>query len=236
MTDFISIIDDILIEQLRCENMKCALKCMHDNLYLKIKPMLSSTIFPINAFEYRQQRDACNVELFKLLNCTLDLLNSLFKNTNGMHIKPMSSICAKLNLINDSDVDIGILICGLNLECGNVDCVKYERVSDVLEEHGFVYSHVFNADVPNNRYFSYCKIVNGVEIEVKIRDYASSFSILQLHEWLDTQLTDDEITLFTYAKYVLKQYDNEHNTKYYSNFKKILYETGFYCIGGSFLL
>ena len=250
LTNLVETIFNVVEKQKTIEDVQDALKYMYICLNTEIKPFLYA--FMEDAQIYRQQRDDNNVKLFKMLYKTEKILKSAFENNKLVTVLPMSSICARMNLITESDIDFGILIHELNLPCDNVDCIKYEAVETILEEYGFRYSHVFNQSNSANRYFSFCKHVNvsedvyedvgknadknTIEIEVKIRDFDTSLPIVELHNWLNTQLSEDDITLYTFTKFLLKQYDNENKTDIYSKFKKIIYESAFSCIGGKFLL
>ena len=186
-----------------------------------------------NGKKYRIKRDKNNKKLIKIMNKVYNNIKEQLKNINYVTIKIMSSINAKLNLAeNDSDIDIGIMINGLNKN-KNIDIEKYTTIVQILNKMDFKFSHIFNPNNIDNQYFAFVKIINGVEFEVKIRDLESSKTIMKLHDYLDTKLTNKQITLFTYVKYLLKKYKYE---KSYSQFKKILYEWAFYNIKGGFIL
>ena len=189
--------------------------------------------FMTNGKKYRIKRDKNNKKLIKIMNKVYNNIKEQLKNINYVTIKIMSSINAKLNLAeNDSDIDIGIMINGLNKN-KNIDIEKYTTIVQILNKMDFKFSHIFNPNNIDNQYFAFVKIINGVEFEVKIRDLESSKTIMKLHDYLDTKLTNKQITLFTYVKYLLKKYKYE---KSYSQFKKILYEWAFYNIKGGFIL
>lgn len=185
-----------------------------------------------NAKEYILIRDENNVKLFSLLSNVIKQLENVF-SMYDLIVRPMSSICAKLNLINESDIDVGILVKNLNIDSENLDIKLFESIKVLLEQNGFIFDHIFNENVPSNRYYSFVKYVDDVEIEVKVRDYDTSLIILQLHEKLNNNFTEKEIQLLTYAKYLMKQHSDKTA---YQNLKKIIYESVFSQIEGGFLL
>lgn len=241
--------DDILIQKLipifDCINLALekqqytnsvsdGLKLMNDVLYQQIKPVVRQH-FIDSATSYRTKRDEQNIKLFNLMNRMNTELEQLFIG-QPVQVKPMSSLCAKMNLLKESDIDFGILITDLNDSNGKVNTKLYNQITEILTNNKFVFSHIFNPTIDDNRYFSFVKFIDGIEIEAKVRDYQTTLHVLELHNWLDTQLSEDDITLFTYIKYLLKIYDSENNTIYYKKFKKVLYEAMFFCVNGQFLL
>jgi hypothetical protein len=209
------------------EGLKLSKNFMDNEIIPYILPFMN------NGKKYRIIRDKNNKKLIKIMNKVYNNIKYEFKNINYVTIKIMSSINAKLNLAeNDSDIDIGIMIKGLNKN-ENIDIEKYTTIIQILNKIGFNFSHIFNPNNINNQYFSFVKIINGIEFEVKIRDLESSKTIIKLHDYLDNKLTNKEITLFTYVKYLLKKYKY---VKAYSQFKKILYEWAFYNIKDGFIL
>lgn len=234
MDSLTRIIDNALVQEESIDVVSDALEFMNNVLYRQIVPHIK-TLHESNAWSYRTKRDEENVTLFALLEKTIRLLNLTYSD-DTVHSTPMSSICARMNLIGESDIDIGILVKGLNLPNGAIDESLFDNVTEKIKKLGYRYSHTFNEHVSNNRYFSFCQMIDGIEMELKVRDYDTAAAILRLHNWLDTRLSDEDITIFTYTKYLLKIYDNQMGTTYYKKFKKILYEAMFHCVGGTHLL
>lgn len=152
------------------------------------------------------------------------------------NILPMSSLCAGLNLITESDVDFGLLINDLNTPTHTIDNVKFDAVKQVLINNGYKYSMAFNETNYKNRYFSFIKYCDDIEIEIKVRDNETAQSLVKLHEILDNNLSETQKKYYTYLKYTCKQLDKTHpGYKYYAKIKKIIYETHWVGIKDAFV-
>jgi hypothetical protein len=191
-----------------------------------------------DATEYRKKRDKNNVKLVKLMKYQLEYITEQFNKLDYVKVILMSSIGAQINLAEgESDIDFGIVVTGLNKDDKSIDMDKYTNIVQILTQNKFTFTHIVNPDNLSNQYFSFEKEINGIEFELKVRDYEASKSILALHKFLDTKLTSKQITLFTYAKYLFKQFDKKYpNKKSYNKFKSILYQWGFSNIKGGFIL
>lgn len=214
---------------------KNGLQYMKERMINDILPILRS--FTVEAIEYRSRRDINNRELIQLMHREHKKVNDALSTLPYVSTRIMSSIGSQLNLADgDSDIDIGILIEGLNNEdMTGIDMHKYEETKQKLLDLKYVFDHVFNPTDFSNQYYSFTKIIDVVEFELKSRDFESSKPILALHDYLDNKLTNEEITLFTYAKYMLKQYDKACKTSSYNRFKKVLYEYAFSHVEGGFV-
>lgn len=136
----------------------------------------------------------------------------------------MSSYASKTNLIDESDIDIGLLIDQMNDE-------KLNIIDQVLKKCDFKFVKIMHQmGSIYNRYHVYNKIVDGIDIEIKVRDLEKTQTILELHKYLDTKLTEEETTLFTYGKYLLK------NTVEYDRFKMLIYNYAFFNLENYFFL
>jgi len=228
MEDFIRLIEYVVETQSAITNAKSALKHMKIHMDTLLMPYIQRYK---QAKKYVLLRDENNKHLLHLLKSIDTQLKQLFINFKGVTILPMSSICAKMNMISESDIDFGLMIQDMSKN-------NLIKIACILEDNGFKYNKTFVGSVKTNLYHSFCKYDknHNVEIEIKVRDYESSKIIIDMHMWLDTNFSDDERTMITYAKYLLKQHDKSFNTAYYGKFKKILYESVFYCIGGDYLL
>jgi hypothetical protein len=174
-------------------------------------------------------------EYIKLRNKENELVSSMAKKEmmylsgldfcckTSIHI--MSSFNSGTNLIADSDIDFGLLVLNLTDK-------KCATIGKILEEKGYKFAKVFNPDNPKNTYTSYEKIVDGIEIEVKIRDHDFSQVMLMLHNYLDNTLTEHQRTMITYGKYLFKT----HEKRLYNLFKKLIYEYAFNYIEGGHLM
>lgn len=216
----------------------------HANGLLYMRQRMNGEVLPFlkmfisEAVAYRAIRDANNVELVKLMNVEHTKISSALANLGYVRTQIMSSIGARLNLAEaDSDIDIGALTTGLNNENGtSIDVCKFTDIAKILTELGFEFHHVFNPDNFSNQYYSFEKVINGIEFEVKVRDLGATQTILALHQFLDNELSDEEITLFTYAKFLFKKFDKEFpGSQSYVKFKKVLYEWAFSQVEGGFV-
>jgi hypothetical protein len=212
-------------------NNKIALQYMAEQLDNVVLPFIREH-WLIEANEYRTIRDKQNEGLFLLMNKEVTMLAKLFKQMPFVEVKIMTSLNAKTNLIGESDIDIGIIIHKLNNDdCENgFDVDKFQMVANTLVDAGYVAGETFNPNDKTNQYFSFTKIIDNVEFEAKVRDVDATKIILKLHDQLDNHLTYEQQTLFTYGKYLFKQFDKQNvaeKTNGYYCFKKLIYEAVF---------
>lgn len=213
---------------------------LDDNDALKYAKFVMETIvFPFlndtcieDANFYCVRRDNANLDILSALNDELLTLNSAFADTNfEKMILPMSSVTAGLNLINGSDVDIGLCIKDL-CDGEYVDDQEIlETVHDILTTHGYVHERDIGYIAgwpPKNRYKIYTKKINGIDFEVKIRDLENTRPIVNLHKKLDSILTREQKALYTYGKLLLEKSD------YKKLFKLFVYMEQFFGIEGAF--
>jgi hypothetical protein len=217
---------------------------MKQLIFSLIVSFMEEEVFPFlkqfkkDAGEYREKRDENNVKLFELMEAQYKFVSCILSGLEYVKVEVMSSINAKLNLAdNDSDIDFGIIVDGLNNGhngCINID--KYTKVAQILTNNGFMFTGILHPSVISNQYFSFEKKINGIEFELKIRDNEASQSVIKLHKFLDTELEQEHITLFTYAKYLFKKFDESHKKGAYNKFKGILYNWAFSNVEGGFKL
>ena len=123
-------------------------------------------------------------------------------------IKLMSSYGAKTYLNGNSDIDFGVII-----NCPEDDF--YQNLHQkLMETNGFTFKHrLFN-------YFVYQKVIDGIEIESKIRRKCDqSDSMVKLHKEIDS-LPVQTKNLITYAKLLLVD-----DAKLYGKLKWLMYST-----------
>lgn len=199
------------------------------NTYMLTKLYPELLRFRLEAEEYAILRNNTNDIILKIANDTLEFLKCKFSDTPETSLHIMSSINAGVNLIGESDIDIGILVTDL-------DEVKLEIINKKLAEFGWKYSHTINPELDEKKYHCFTNIINGIEVEIKVRDNKNSLPVLRLHEYMDTRMTSEQRTIFTYAKLKFKELSKIQNNKQtYMLFKKILHETFFYYIDGGYL-
>lgn len=177
---------------------------------------------------YRKHRDAYNVKTIMLMHSEHHRIRSALEHLDYVITQVMSSVGSGLNLLDgQSDIDIGIMIKGLNNDDRNI---KYEETAQILTDLGFVYSHTVN------NYHAFVNIVDGIEFELKVRDFDASKALMALSSYMTNNLSEEERTLFTYGKHLFKEFDKENpHHKAYVKFKKIVDEYAFANVEGGFV-
>ena len=141
-----------------------------------------------------------------------------------------SSYSSKMNLIGESDIDYFILFKPLSPE-------RLINISQLLQKYNFKFDKVHNKDKVNNIYYVYQQIIDGIEVEMKVRDLYYSRSVVALHEYTDNKLDQHLKILFTYAKYQLKlESKQDKSFKGYDMFKTIFYNYCFKDIDDAFYI
>lgn len=205
---------------------------LFDILYNSLK-----NTYLTEATEYCIERDIQNKPVNKLLTIELHNLKRKFENCEfRCHILPMTSY-PTLNTIGSSDVDIGLCVenlCQDNFEDNNLILTT---IINGLSESDYVFKELIGYSSEwhdkRNRYIVYSKIVNGVEFEIKIRDYKHTLPIIKLHQKIDNLNSFDENEIekreiLTYVKYLL---NNEKEAK--AIFKLFIYMSYFDGIKGA---
>jgi predicted nucleotidyltransferase len=160
-----------------------------------------------------------NGKLFQIQKKALGEIKKCLKDVlPEYHIIPASSFSAKTYLISDSDIDLMLRIKNISID----DIIK---VANKLGQCGYIFKSIGTPGDEKLRYFIHGKIINGVEIEVKIRDFDSSQFIVNLHNFLDNNLTIKQQMFTTFIKYLMKK---EGKKEEYWKFKLIYNEYGLY--------
>jgi hypothetical protein len=180
------------------------------------------------AYLYAKVRDKSNVWVEDV---SLIAINELEKQFGGsVEFIITSSFKSGLNLIDESDIDISAAV-------NNLDDHKLNVISQQLIELGYKYTHIVNANEPRSLYYAFSKWVNGIEIEVKVRDRKNSSALMKLHKYLDYHITEREKALLTYGKLKLKILSKLGDGSLgYKCLKKIIYEAYFFYIKDGFML
>ena len=146
----------------------------------------------------------------------------------NMELKPMSSY-PKLNLPNDSDFDLGLLV-------KKFDTEKMFYLTKLLCENGYSFEKVTkNKGNPGGDAYRYSIMFNGIECEVKVRNYDFCSALRKLHDRLNS-LSESESIFWTYHKYLVKEWAKKNDTYIYELFKMILFHRYFYGVKGAFVL
>lgn len=194
--------------------------------YLKLLE-LGKNNFLDEATKYYKIRSKSDKKLLKIqeksINEIKKCLNDVFPD---YYIMPASSFSSKTHLVGDSDIDLMIRIKSITIN----DIIK---ITNKLGKCGYMFKSIGTPEDEKLRYIIHGKIINGVEIEVKVRDYEASEFIANLHKYLDSKLTKEQQIFTTYIKYLMKNggYKNE-----YWKFKLIYNEYGLYKTKSSLLM
>lgn len=112
------------------------------------------------------------------------------------------------------DVDFGIAVKDLNKS-------KHRKLEKRLIQLGYRFTRIIGG------YFCYSrKLATGagvpeIEVEIKIRDFQDSATIIALHDYLDNKLGMEERNLYTYMKHLLSG-KKEYNKLKMSFFNSVL--------------
>lgn len=223
-----------------CESVNEALEYVAKQMNNVIFPMLEQ--YENEAKIYCQKRDLNNSKIQSVLDEELHKIKKeLSTNLNApleiipvVYVVPMTSFTGKLHLEGHSDVDIAVCVRNMYQEDGSDNTLYIDIVTNKLRELGYNYTSSFGYDanwtIPKNRYISYGKIVDDIEVEIKIRDWRNTQPLIDLHEKIDKNLTVKQQCLYTYAKLLLK------GTKCYPIIKLFIYLEQFSGIEGAFKL
>ena len=141
-----------------------------------------------------------------------------------------SSYSSKMNLIGESDIDYFILFKPLTQE-------RLVNMSQLLTKYNFNFDKIMNKDKVDNVYYVYDQVIDGIEVEVKVRDLMYSRNVVALHNYIDNKLDHKLKVLLTYAKYQLKLKSKEDKSfKGYDMFKTIFYNYCFKDIEDAYFL
>jgi hypothetical protein len=194
-------------------------------------PLLMSTCIA-DAMAYCLTRDIANIRIISMMSTELLVLKDAFVDVDfETSILAMSSVTSGLNLLNGSDVDIGMCIRNLCDEHYQDDCEILDTVHRILVSNGYTHERNigYTAEwAPNNRYKIYAKTIDGIDFEVKVRDWTNTQPIIDLHKKLDKSLTHEQKALYTFGKLLLEGSDCK------KLFKLFVYMEQFYGIDGAF--
>ncbi len=170
------------------------------------------------AARYFAERQKYNEEIFGDFIAILEEVMEIGGELNfPVHWMIMSSF-PHFNIINDSDIDIGMLF--------DLTEERLAMITDLLHSHGFVYKcRTPTRGLPGADAYRFEKIIKGIEVEIKARDRRATAAICGLHYHMDNRLNDAEYMFWTYHKMLLKNAAKESKAcaRAYHEFKTILY-------------
>lgn len=166
--------------------------------------------FLTEASTYCKLRDEACTKMLQIKNSVELELKSTFSDMAGVQVLLMSSVGNRTHthLLAKSDIDFGILLSPLT------PTLKQECQTR-LENSGYVFSKVIY------NYTSYVKIIDQIEIELKIRGATESAHIVRLHEYLDSMPAETQ-QLLAYAKS-----ETIHDVDLYNKLKAIIYSAAY---------
>jgi hypothetical protein len=190
----------------------------------------------IEGMKYYQKREEYNKKLDKIAKSVFKLLEKETKSLDfKFEIKFMSSYNSKLNLIGDSDIDIGFLVRDLDMD-------KLFKITMILNRLGFMATgKKTNKNYLKASYYSYEKMIGEkekIEIEFKIRDLEGSKAVTLLHERLNNDLSKKERIIWTWLKKLSKDIAKKDKTRgeFYKRVKQTIYNYYFYGIKNAYYL
>jgi hypothetical protein len=186
--------------------------------YIKLIELAKENYFD-DANKYYKSRSKLDKKLLKIQNKSLNEIKKCLTDIE-YDIMPASSFSARTQLLGDSDIDLMIRIKYITIN----DIVK---ITNKLGKCGYIFKNIGTPDDEKLRYFIHSKYLNGVEIEVKVRDYDGADFIAKLHKYLDSKLTKEQQIFTTYIKFLMK--NGGHKDEYWI-FKLIYNEYGLYKI------
>jgi hypothetical protein len=141
-----------------------------------------------------------------------------------------SSYSAKMNLIGESDIDYFLLFEPMTIE-------KVIQISQLLNKYNFKFEKIGNKTDSKNMYYIYNQFIDGIEVEIKVRDLNNSAAVVALHNYTDEKLDQHLKILMTYAKYQLKLKAKEDKSfKGYNILKTLIYNYCFKDIEDAYFL
>lgn len=185
------------------------------------------------AAHYYNERINYNIHMMELGNKMMEYMKEIFTNNNiKAELVMTSSLNANINIMNESDIDISVIIDNLNES-------KINFITDLLLDYGYKYIKLVNPLQKNNNYYLYLMTIDGVTYELKIRNKVDSGIILQLHEHMENNMSLKSKMTITYGKLIfrniLKKARNVDEKNAYKIFKKLVYEMYFADIEGGFM-
>lgn len=195
-----------LVHQYQYEN-KIDTGLSYDTFKLVMKLAESNRKEAISNYKQARQSDK------KLRQIQTTCVNELLELFPTCHVIPSSSFTAKCNVPSDSDIDIYLY---------------YKKPIDASQ---LIKLNYVNKQSPVLIYSLYTKTVNGIPIEVKVRNYSEGSRVRKLHEYLDKKLTTIERVNVTFIKKSLV-----NNKPAYKAFKYLLFNYCLYKLGDKTLI
>ena len=183
--------------------------------------------FKQQANEYYKERNKMEEKFEQTQLDVLSELKKVFTDPN-VSIHKTSSFAAKTYVLGESDIDITICIKSNNIPTDKMADFYKKYGEKYLIPLGYTYKDIMNLTDPRQVYQVFTKALNGIEIEVKIRDYDAFETILKYHEFMNEKLSDEKRKYITYIKFLLSK---PTKLPQYNKFKWIMMEFGLFNAG-----
>ncbi len=175
------------------------------------------------------KRDKPHIEAFiekrkpideKLKRIETDLKVKI-KDMLGIEPISASSFSAGTNLLDESDLDF-------NIPVPDLDKPTLVKLSNICGLNGYEFVKIRSVDNLGIHYV-FQGFVEGVEIEIKLRDAAYYKKVHHLmHHYLDNEMSKEHKATIAWIKHNLKQLSKTNKSKkgVYDDFKALYYEQG----------
>lgn len=171
----------------------------------------------IEANKYYKKRSIIDKKLETIKNIAINEVQEklIELKLEDYEILPAGSFTAKTNLIDESDIDIIILI--KKKAYHDINLI----ISNILGSCGYNFLGIRNSNIEKNynKHYVFNKFISNVEIEYKIMIKENFEDFISMHKYLDNELDSSDKIMTTYTKYILKN----HDSIIYNKFKQIYY-------------
>jgi hypothetical protein len=179
-----------------------------------------------NAIKYYKKRELYNKKIHKICKTIMTQCKHMLKDVKFKYKLQLMSSFPSFNIINDSDLDIGLFV-------ENLDSDKIFELAKICINNDFKPTSITinKQDTRGSNIYRFENIFLGIECEIKIRNLGTSLPLLNLLYRLNNKATEKELIFWTYHKYLLKKISKENKSLsyLYSEFKYMLYH--YYFIG-----
>lgn len=179
------------------------LKSIYENFLKLIREFVISN----EVYDYYTLCRSQDEKLKRIQNDVVSMLKQFLQYS----IVPASSFTACINLIDDSDLDIVVLVNSME---------EIQDVSKLLIGNNFTFDSIGSEGKPEE-YWIHSKVIENTTIEVKVRVDSLCKEIMARHVYLDNMSINDK-KVITYIKKTL------YNTDDYKKFKRLIYEHASY--------
>ena len=180
--------------------------------------------FKEQSLEYWKLRKKNDNKLLQIQQGVVDDILPSLKNvvyfTEGF---PIGSFTGNTHT-NGSDLDFFVGV-------KTIKDVDKEDIPKILIKFGFAEIEQRNTHDPRQRHRVFLKMIEGVEIEMKIRFHEAYVEMIGMHDYIDNTMSIQDKITFTFLKVVLKdkpEYDDIKmlyycNAGYHAGVKTLLY-------------